>query len=102
MKREQAIEMLRQWHEECIEAAKGLPAGYYAIVEERERTCGTFHGTAVVWDGETMREASEWRKCAFYEDLTDEEDIAAFNENLEAFKADVKKVAEQNKKQHAA
>ena len=101
MKRNQAIKMLRQWHEECIEAAKALPTGYYAIVEERERTCGTFHGTAVVWDGETMREASEWRKCAFYEDLTDEEDIAAFNENLEAFKADVKKVAE-HKKQHAA
>lgn len=93
--------MLHQWHEECIEAAKALPTGYYAIVEERERTCGTFHGTAVVWDGETMREASEWRKCAFYDGLTDEEDIAAFNENLEAFKADVKKVTE-HKKQHAA
>ena len=101
MKRNQAIKMLRQWHEECIKAAKGLPTGYHAIVETQERTYS--EGTAYLYQAVIYDETSEDAAFArrwnnIYAFRSDDENIAIFNENLEAFKADAAKL----KKQHAA
>lgn len=101
MKREQAINMLRQWHEECIEAAKGLPTGYQAIVETQERTYsdGTaYQYEAVIWDEAAEDKATARRWNSIYAFRSDDENIAIYNENLEAFKTDAAKL----KKQHAA
>ena len=105
MKRNQAIKMLRQWHEECIKAAKNLPAPFHAIVEEQERTynSGTaFQYEAVVWNEDAMDRVTVRRWDNIYHFRSDEENTAIFNEKLEAFKADVAKVIEEHKKQHAA
>lgn len=97
--------MLRQWHEECIKAAKNLPAPFIAIVEQQERTYsdGTAYGyEAFVWNEDTSAHVTEIRYDNIYHFRSDEENTAIFNEKLEAFKADVAKVIEEHKKQHAA
>lgn len=96
--------MLRQWHEECIEAAKCLPAGYHAIVETQERTYTegtTYQYEAVVWDETALAPAAPYRYAAIYGFRSDMENIEVFNYRLGEFKEDVERITN-DKKQHAA
>lgn len=105
MKRNQAIKMLRQWHEECIKAAKAIKAPYSVIVKTEERTYPTgttFYCEARVWDEERNEPVTENREAKLYGWREDEVNIEEYNDLLVAFKADVSKVIEELKKQHAA
>lgn len=105
MKRNQAIKMLRQWHEECIKAAKALPAPFHAIVEEQERTYtdGTcYKYEAGVWQEDISEPATPTRRGDMYSFYSDEDNIANYNEQLEAFKADVERIVNEHKNNTAA
>lgn len=105
MKRQQAIKMLNAWHEECIKAAKALPAPFHAIVEEQERTYTegtTYKYEASIWNEEERTSATEYRGDCIYYFRTDKTNINIFNDALAAFKADVERIVNENKKQSAA
>lgn len=101
MKRQQAIKMLRMWHEECIKAAKALPAPFHALVEEQERTYTdgtTYKYRACVWNEEEKTNATRDRGDYIYHFRTDETNIRIFNEELDAFKADLGRIIEESNK----
>lgn len=95
MKRNQAIKMLREWHEECIKAATALKKPYHAIVDESERTYSegtTFSYSACIWDEERNEPAVERRWGYIYSFWSDDTCNEVYNDCLAGFKSDIEKL----------